>query len=289
MKKYKTNEELLEHLESKNVVIKNREDALNKIKKYTYYSIINSYKLNFKDENGNYKDKVSFEEIYALYNFDKNIKYLFLKYSLELEIQIKSLMANQIAKVYGIENYLDKNNLDESASDELKEKLIERINKDIDEEYKIHLAIIHYKDKYGYVPPFVLTKVLTFGVASSYYGLLKQSDRQAISKYFKVTDKFLKQALKNLTMVRNISAHNDRLFCFRSKSYLSYKEIDKNYKRKDNETNLYMIIKTMEYLLKDDLKDFMTIFNKEVDQLKQELTSIDIKDILTIMGFPSNN
>lgn len=289
MKKYKTNEELLAHLESKNVVIKNREEALNKIKKYTYYSIINSYKLNFKDEYGNYKDKVSFEEIYALYNFDKNIKYLFLKHSLELEIQIKSLMANQIAKVYGIENYLDKNNLDESASDELKEKLIERINKDIDEEYKIHLAIIHYKDKYGYVPPFVLTKVLTFGVASSYYGLLKQSDRQAISKYFKVTDKFLKQALKNLTMVRNISAHNDRLFCFRSKSYLSYKEIDKNYKRKDNETNLYMIIKTMEYLLKDDLKDFITIFNKEVDQLKQELTSIDIKDILTIMGFPSNN
>ena len=50
-----------------------------------------------------------------------------------------------------------------------------------------------------------------------------------------------------------------------------------------------MIIKTMEYLLKDDLKDFITIFNKEVDQLKQELTSIDIKDILTIMGFPSNN
>lgn len=289
MKKYKTNEELLAHLESKNVVIKNREEALNKIKKYTYYSIINSYKLNFKDEYGNYKDKVSFEEIYALYNFDKNIKYLFLKYSLELEIQIKSLMANQIAKVYGIENYLDKNNLDEGASDELKEKLIERINKDIDEEYKIHLAIIHYKDKYGYVPPFVLTKVLTFGVASSYYGLLKQSDRQAISKYFKVTDKFLKQALKNLTMVRNISAHNDRLFCFRSKSYLSYKEIDKNYKRKDNETNLYMIIKAMEYLLKDDFKDFMTIFNKEVDQLKQELTSIDIKDILTIMGFPSNN
>lgn len=289
MKEYKTNEELLEHLESKNVAIKNREDALNKIKKYTYYSIVNSYKLNFKDEYGNYKDRVSFEEIYALYNFDRNIKYLFLKYSLELEIQIKALMANQIAKVYGVANYLDKNNLDESASDELKEKLIERINKDIDEEFKIHLAIIHYKDKYGYVPPFVLTKVLTFGVASRYYGLLKQSDRQAISKYFIVTDKFLKQALKNLTMVRNICAHNDRLFCFRSKSYLSYKEIDKNYKRKDNETNLYMMIKTMEYLLKDDFKDFMITFNKEVDELKQELTSIDINDILTIMGFPSNN
>lgn len=289
MKEYKTNEELLEHLESKNVVVKNKEDALNKIEKYTYYSIVNSYKLNFKNKDGNYKDKVSFEEIYALYKFDKNIKYLFLKYSLELEMQIKSLMANQIAKVYGIDNYLDKNNLDDNASDDLKEKLIERISKDIDEEYKIHLAIIHYKDKYGFVPPFVLTKVLTFGLASSYYGLLKQSDRQAISKYFKVTDKFLKQALKNLTMVRNISAHNDRLFCFRSKSYLSYKEIDKNYKRKDNETNLYMMIKTMEYLLKDDFKDFMSQFDNEVNNLKTELTSIEIDDILTIMGFPSNN
>ena len=48
MKEYKTNEELLEHLESKNVVVKNKEDALNKIEKYTYYSIVNSYKLNFK-------------------------------------------------------------------------------------------------------------------------------------------------------------------------------------------------------------------------------------------------
>lgn len=50
-----------------------------------------------------------------------------------------------------------------------------------------------------------------------------------------------------------------------------------------------MMIKTTEYLLKDDFKDFMTIFNNEVDKLKQELTSIDIHDILTIMGFPSNN
>lgn len=48
-----------------------------------------------------------------------------------------------------------------------------------------------------------------------------------------------------------------------------------------------MMIKTMEYLLKDDFKDFMITFNKKVDELKQELTSIDINDILTIMGFPS--
>lgn len=34
-------------------------------------------------------------------------------------------------------------------------------------------AVTHYIYKYGFVPPYVLVKILTFGVASSYYGLLK--------------------------------------------------------------------------------------------------------------------
>ena len=81
----------------------------------------------------------------------------------------------------------------------------------------------------NFIPPFVLTKILTFGVISRYYGLLKQNDRQDISKYFKISDKLLKQILANLTMVRNISAHSDRLFCYRNKYYISFKNIDKNY------------------------------------------------------------
>ena len=73
----------------------------------------------------------------------------------------------------------------------------------------------------------MLVKILTFGVASSYYGLLKQSDRQAIAKYFKISDKLLKQILINLTLARNISAHSDRLYTFHSKFFISYKLIDK--------------------------------------------------------------
>lgn len=286
MKEYKSNEELLEHLISKNIVINNKQDALEKIERYTYYSIVNSYKMTFKNSDGNYKDNVTFDEIYALYNFDKNIKYIFLKYTLEIEIQIKALMANHISKVYGIQDYLNESNLDNSVDGDIKNSLIERINKEIEADYKAHSAITHYKDKYNFVPPFVLTKILTLGVVSSYYGLLKQSDRQAIAKHFKISDRLLKQILKNITMVRNISAHNDRLFCFRSKYYLSFKDIDKQYKRKDNETNLYMVMTSMKYFLNDDfdilLKDFFT----EVNTLKLSLSSVNIEYILNIMGLP---
>lgn len=288
MKEYKTNEELVDCLIEKNVIISNRQDTLEKLEKYSYYSIINSYKVLFKNDNGTYKNNVSFDEIYALYNFDKNIKYLFLKYSLEIETQIKSLMANQISKVYGIQDYLKDSNLDEQFDIETKNKLIERINNDIEDEYKVHSAIMHYKDKYDFIPPFVLTKILTLGVVSRYYGLLKQSDRQAIAKYFKLSDKLLKQILKNSTLIRNICAHNDRLYCFRSKSYLSYKEIDKTYIRNDNETNLYMIMTTMKYFLKNDHETLEKEIKNEINELDKNLTSINISDILNIMGFPTN-
>lgn len=79
MKEYKNNEQLIEYLISKNVTISNKEQALKNIEKYSYYSIVNGYKSAFKDEDNNYKPNVTFEEIFALYEFDKNKKNMELK------------------------------------------------------------------------------------------------------------------------------------------------------------------------------------------------------------------
>lgn len=196
MKEYKTNEDLIEYLSSKGVTISDKADALQKMERYTYYSIVNTYKSIFKDEEGNYLDNVTFDEIYALFEFDKGLKNIILKYCLEIETVIKSIMANQISKVYGVKKYLNTSNLDSNINDDIKENLFNKINNEIEKDYNTHTAVTHYIDKYGFVPPFVLVKILTFGVTSSYYGLLKQSDRQAIAKYFKISDKLLKQAVK---------------------------------------------------------------------------------------------
>ena len=290
MKEYKSNEELINYLLSKGVVISNKKDALEKIERYTYYSIVNTYKNIFKDKNGNYIEDVSFDDIYALFEFDKNLKNIILKYCLEIETVIKSVMANQISKVYGVKDYLNTSNWDASINTDIKENLLKKINNEIEKDYNIHTAVTHYIDKYGFVPPFVLVKILTFGVASSYYGLLKQSDRQAIAKYFKISDKLLKQILKNLTTIRNVAAHSDRLYNYTSKFYLSFKLIDKNYIKSDNITNLYMVVRCMEKLLtKEQYNELYNSISEEIRKLEEKLKSVEINKITEIMGFPMNN
>ena len=290
MKEYKTNENLIEYLSSKGVTISDKADALQKMERYTYYSIVNTYKSIFKDEEGNYLDNVTFDEIYALFEFDKGLKNIILKNCLEIETVIKSIMSNQISKVYGVKEYLNTSNWDSNINDDIKENLFNKINNEIEKDYNTHTAVTHYIDKYGFVPPFVLVKILTFGVASSYYGVLKQSDRQAVAKYFKISDKLLKQILKNLTTIRNVAAHSDRLYNYTSKFYLSFKLIDKEYIKSDNITNLYMVIRCMEKLLTNEqYDDLYNYISKEIEKLDKNLNSISIDKVMNIMGFPMNN
>ena len=285
---YKNSDELLKYIISKGISVNNEEDALNKIKTYSYYSIINTYNDVFKNTNNEYEKNVSFDEVYALFEFDKNLRSIFLKYSLEIEIILKSLLAETISSRYGIKEYLIKENFDDTINETIVTESINVINEEINKQNGKHEAITHYIDKYGFVPPFVLIKILTLGELSKLYAMLKQSDRQSISKNFKLSDKVLRQIIINMTMIRNICAHNDRLFSFHSKFRISFKYIEKDYN--ENSVNIYMMMKCMEYLLpKEKKKEFIKLIKKEIKILDNRLNSIKIDNILNIMGFYKNN
>lgn len=289
MKQYKNINELLDYIMSKGVIVLDKEDALEKLKKYSYYGIINSYKDIFKTSSNDYKKNVSFDEIYALYEFDKNIRSIFLKYILEIETIIKSLLAETISSKYGIEDYLILENFDNTVEQEIIRESITKIKDEIEKQNNKHEAITHYLNVYGFVPPFVLVKILTLGELSRLYTMLKQVDRQSISKEFKISDKLLKQIMKNMTMVRNICTHNDRLFSFHSKFLITFKIIDKDYDNKDKSTNIYMIMKSMKLLLGSDTgKEFENFIINEIENLKSKIKSIDYNIILYLMGFPTN-
>ena len=288
MKEYKNNEELLESLKNKNIIIDDEKMTLNIIDNYSYYSVVNTYKYVFKKEDNTYFENVHFDEIYSLYNFDKNIRTIFLKYALEFELKIRGVMGNTIAKNYGIKDYLNKINFDELANEDDINNVIDSINAEIDKNKGKHPAITHYDQTYGFIPPFVAIKILSFGQISRWYGLLKQSDRNEIAKKFNVSPKLLKQILINMTLARNICAHSDRLFSFHSKFFMTFRLIDNTYKTNNNSTNLYMLIRSMEKFLSErDYKDLINLINKEFHNLNGSIKSIDTRIILEIMGYPS--
>ena len=285
IKKYLSSDDLIDYLIKKGVHISNREETLNKLEKYSYYSIVNTYKNIFKTEKNNYRLGVRFEEIYSLYEFDKKLRIILLNMIFELEILMKSMISELLSRKYGIDNYLNSKNFDTSIDSSIIINFINSLNNDINNQYGKHEAITHYVDKYGYVPPFVLVKILSFGEISKLYSILKQEDRQYISKKFNLSDKILKQILRVITIVRNICAHNERLYSFHSKFVISFNKIDLIYP-KQKSTNLYMIIKSLRLFIDDKMyNEIMDEIREQLNILNKNLSSVNIDSILNRMGF----
>ena len=73
-------------------------------------------------------------------------------------------MSNTIAEEYGIVEYLKAEKLDTKADENIINDFIEKVEKEIDDNYIKHPAIKHYKDTYNFVPPFTL-EALSHSVA----------------------------------------------------------------------------------------------------------------------------
>lgn len=88
--------------EDKKLNILNLNYAHEMLKRYSYYSLINGYKEQFKNpDTTNYREGVCFEDIVALYEFDENIRGLFLKYLQKIERQMKSHISFYFCQKYG--------------------------------------------------------------------------------------------------------------------------------------------------------------------------------------------
>ena len=129
-KQFKTIHEQIELLKSRNIIIEDYDRAYKMLERNNYYYLINGYKELFLENN--YKDRyinnTKIEEIYLVYQFDKNIKINFLKYILLIENEIDTYIAYEFSKSYGHKDYLNLKNFNYSDS---KAPLINKFVNDI--------------------------------------------------------------------------------------------------------------------------------------------------------------
>lgn len=99
-KQFLTYDEQLTFLEEKKgLIISDKEYARRILLKIGYFPLINGYKEVFKEPIHNQFQKgTTFEDIYELYDFDNDLRNIFLKYILVVERNIKSSLSYHFCK-----------------------------------------------------------------------------------------------------------------------------------------------------------------------------------------------
>lgn len=107
-----------------------------------------------------------------------------------IENNLKSIFSYQLSKKYGYreKDYLNIKNFTNDPTKAKKVKdLVNKMKRQISINGFQHNATIHYISKYGYVPLWVLVKVLSFGVISDLYSILKPDDKVGIASIYNIS------------------------------------------------------------------------------------------------------
>lgn len=291
----------INHLETtKKLTISDHDYAKRMLHQIGYFGLIGGYKTPFKNPTTkNYKDGTTFEDIVALYKFDENLRELFLKYILQIERNIRSLLSYYFADKHGEQqsHYLNPANYSNNprhAADitRLISTLDNLANRNSDYPY-----INHQRTTYGNVPLWVLVSGITFGTLSKFYSFTTHDIRVKISKNFdKVNEKQLEQYLSVITKFRNVCAHNERLYSYTTKNdipnttlhqKLGIQKIGSQYTY--GKRDLFALVIAFRYLLPDnDFKKFKASLSRIIKHYLETSGALSETDLYQYMGFPNN-
>ena len=297
---FKTLDQQIEILRNKGLII-NDETFARKILFRENYYFITGYRHLFVEapKSDKYIKGTKFEELYAMFIFDRNIRNIFFKNILIVENNMKSIISYQLSKKYGFreKDYLDARNF---TQDSLKTRqvkdVLSKIRRQVSKNARQHAATSHYLDNYGYIPLWVLVKVLSFGIIGELYSILKIEDQVNIAKFYSISASTLDLYLELLSNFRNVCAHEDILYDHRTQraipntkyhEFLSIPENEDGYIYGKNDLYaLVIILKVM--LSKEEFDEMITEIKYAVDILDNQIEVVPTKDILNKIGFPKN-
>lgn len=299
-KNFKTIDEQIEILKNKGLIVEDIEETKEILLRENYF-FINGYRSLLMNS---YSDKTfvvgaTFRELYSIFLFDRYFRNILFKNIMIIENQLKSVISYQLSKKYGYhdKDYLNPKNFttDKDKSRRVKD-LIDKMKRQIRVNGSHHMATMHYMNNYGYIPLWVLVKVLSFGIVCELYAILKKEDQVAIAEIFGLTSEYLENFLPILANYRNLCAHEDVVYDHRTeKAILDTKYHEKlGIPKMDDEyiygkNDIFALFIILKYLLrKEDFRLMMKEIEYEIEKLDGIIDSIPVEKILDRMGIPSN-
>ena len=298
-KTFKTLDEQIDILKNKGLVIEDIDETRKILLRENYFFLSGYRHLFLESDSKRFLSGTTFRELYAMFTFDRQIRNIIFKNILIVENNLKSILAYVMSKNHGFKenNYLNPNNF---VKDSKKKKqindLIRKMKRQISVNGKQHSATAHYLINYGYIPLWVVVKVLSFGIVGELYTILQYQDQLEIAEAFGVDVYSMIEYLPLLANYRNLCAHED--ICYNNKTQKAIE--DTKYHRmlyitkSDGEyiygkNDLFAIVIILKFILdKDDFTLFMNEISYEIDRLEGKLEVIRIDKVLYAMGFPNN-
>lgn len=299
-KQFKTLDEQIEIFRHKGLIIADEKYTKNVLLRENYF-FINGYRhlLYKSDKDKTYIKGTRFEELYSIFLFDRSFRNVLFKYLLVIENNLKSIMSYQLSKKYGYRerDYLKAKNFTHFPEKQRQvNDLIRKMNRQVRVNGAQHTATSHYVSNYGYVPLWILVKVLSFGIVCEMYTILKPEDQNEISKIYDIDTNRFMMYLPILANYRNLCAHEDILYENKTQisiddtiyhKVLNIPKEDNEYKYGKNDIFALLII-MRQMLSKEEFKNMTLELDNVIETLNYNLTTIKVEKVLEKMGFPNN-
>ena len=299
-KDFRTIDEQVEILQKKGLIVEDIDEAKEVLLRENYF-FLNGYRHLFmvSEKNRTFIKGSTFREWYSLFLFDRYFRNIIFKNVLVIENQLKSILSYQLSKKYGYKekDYLNPKNFTNDHDKKRRVKdVLEKMKRQIRINSLHHNATAHYANSYGYIPLWVLVKVLSFGIVCELYTILKKEDKIEIADIFNTTPEDLSNYLIILSNYRNLCAHEDIVYENKTERYIEdniYHE-ELNIPKMDAEyiygkNDLFAVIIIFKILLTDDsFRLMLKEIEYEIEKLDGRIDSIPIEKILDRMGFPTN-
>ena len=300
VKVFKTIEEQIQILQNKGMIVDDFDFARDILIRENYFFISGYRHLFLKSpKDRNYIKGTSFRELYSVFNFDRQIRNIVFKNLLIVENNMKSIFSYQLSKKYGYResDYLKVSNF---TSNPEKTRQVNDLLKKMKRQIRVnggqHSATSHYISNYSYIPMWIVVKVLSFGIISELFIIMKNEDQEAIANIYNISVENLAVYMPILANFRNLCAHEDILYNHKTQrsigdtKYHSALEIplmDGDYIYGKND--IFALIIILKQLLRDD--EFRLLMNEisyEINILAGKLNTIPIGKVLDAMGIPIN-
>lgn len=298
-KVFKTLDEQVDILRSKGLIVSDVDKTKEILLRENYFFISGYRHLFMKSYNsGTYLPGTTFEELYATFVFDRQMRNIYFKHILVIENNIKSLISYVLSKKYGFreKDYLDPKNFNQDPMRARQvHDVLDKMKRQIRVNGKQHSATVHYASNYGYIPLWILVKVLSFGIVSELYTILKDEDREEIANMYHIDVASLAIYLSILSNYRNLCAHEDILYDHRTQRVIpdTKYHYQLNIPREDDyiygKNDLYSVIIIMRQMLRpEEFRNLIHEIGYEIDVLDGKIDSLPLDKILNKISFPSN-